>query len=540
MLFPRNQEPPSLAAKKISSCDGGMNLLRQAQEEIDRLQHEFAVLSAEAAQHNSAAPVVTMRPAAASRAWTSSAALEPSTAAPPQPTATPSSYVAAAYSSSSLNIALIGGPMYDSLYTDANVLSPLHRVVFKGDHDSLNAFVASAFSPTSDVRLDVIATHSKYAPSQAEHLLSLDDLIPKALIASLNPQAVALCRLDGKLYCVPRNIDTRLLWYRSDVLPSPPTSFDEILEKRIAYGFTGTGSGVFGLFYELVIQNKSSLFDERKRPTMDTPASVQAIETIVKLAANSGVDLASWKYDDSDAALAGGAVACASMWPGGHAVLQQSPYRDAFKPAAYPADKSYSGCHAWAIPKACGDVKRAVECIAALCTAHAAALDARGGSIPAHMDVFRSLPRTERVQLLSDTIAKKMITYPALSWFPELEAMGADVITECINRKETPQDAARRIQAKAMQLYKNEVCLFVVLYAPPVQNKNTYSPKRIITHAHSKACCCKKSSPRGDRKVICERCACGGRGARAPGDRPHVRCSQKVQTRAAKALFVHK
>jgi len=199
--------------------------------------------------------------------------------------------------------------MYDGLYSSA---LPNVQVLFHGDHPSLNAYLSRAFADSS-VKLDVISTHSKYVPSQKDHLLPLENLIPKHIQDSLNKKAMQLCTIDGHLYSIPRNIDTRLLWYRSDVVKTPPMSFQQILDQKIQFGFTGTGSGVFGLFYELVLNAQGSLFDAKRKPTMDSPICVEAIQMIVKLADNAKVDLAEWKYVGCVIVLQWGFFGCLTM-----------------------------------------------------------------------------------------------------------------------------------------------------------------------------------------------------------------------------------
>ena len=62
-----------------------------------------------------------------------------------------------------LRVALVGGPMYDHLY---ELLDPDEvEVVVHADHPTLNRRVAELLA--AGERLDVLATHSKYAPSQA-------------------------------------------------------------------------------------------------------------------------------------------------------------------------------------------------------------------------------------------------------------------------------------------------------------------------------------------------------------------------------------
>src|SRR3954464_172906 len=93
-----------------------------------------------------------------------------------------------------LRVALVGGPMYDSLYEpfidDVDV-------VVHADHPTLNRRVAELLA--AGERIDVLSTHSKYAPSQAEWLQPLDGLLDPSSIAALAPRAVELCRFRGAL-----------------------------------------------------------------------------------------------------------------------------------------------------------------------------------------------------------------------------------------------------------------------------------------------------------------------------------------------------
>ncbi|MGZ8752874.1 MAG: extracellular solute-binding protein, partial [Acidimicrobiia bacterium] len=87
----------------------------------------------------------------------------------------------------SLRVALVGGPMYDDLYgifADHDV-----EIVVHAPHPELNREVAAMIA--SGERIDLLSTHSKYAPSQSAWLQPLDDLLD---VSALAPRAVELCR----------------------------------------------------------------------------------------------------------------------------------------------------------------------------------------------------------------------------------------------------------------------------------------------------------------------------------------------------------
>ena len=340
-----------------------------------------------------------------------------------------------------LRVALVGGPMYDHLYT---ALDGEVEVVVHADHPTLNRTVASMLA--AGERIDVLSTHSKYAPSQRSCLTPLDDVVD---VSALAPAAVRLCTFDRALLSVPRNIDVRVLWSRDDRVPS---TWDALVDSSIVFGFPGRESGLFGTFFELVVSRGGRLFDSAHRPTMDTPEARWAVETLCALGARAPSDLPDWHYDDVDAALLSGRVDAAGAWPGGY-----GPIRDSLQPLTphpYPGGISYAGCHSWAIPTTCGDVAGARELVGRLTSFELQSLDARGGTVPAHVEAFAAVePDDEidarRLAITRDTIATGMITYPPLVRFPEVEDAGWEAINLALRGSLSPSEVPARIQAAA-------------------------------------------------------------------------------------------
>jgi multiple sugar transport system substrate-binding protein len=240
--------------------------------------------------------------------------------------------------------------MYDHLY---DALTPGDiEIVVHADHPTLNREVARLL--TAGERIDVCATHSKYAPSQEQWLRPLDDLVPASVVEPLAPRAVDLCRFEGTQLCLPRLVDVRVLWARTDRVASVPDTWDELVDSNVVFGFPGRESGLFGCFFELVVGAGADLFDAELRPTMATPEAVQAIETLCRLARRAPEGLVDWHYDQVDAALLDGRLDAAAAWPGAWGPIRESPLADRLAPHLYPAGParrvSYAGCHGWGIP----------------------------------------------------------------------------------------------------------------------------------------------------------------------------------------------
>jgi multiple sugar transport system substrate-binding protein len=356
-----------------------------------------------------------------------------------------------------LRVALVGGPMYDRLY-DAFAPGEI-EVVVHADHPSLNRAVAAMLA--AGERIDVLATHSKYAPSQSQWLLPLDDLIDDAVVASLAPGAVELCRFEDVQLCLPRLIDVRVLWVRSDRVDAALDTWDALLASEVAFGFPGRESGLFGTFFELVVGRGGQLFDAELRPTMATTDAEQAIETLCRLAARAPADLVNWHYDDVDAALLDGRVDAAGAWPGAWGAIRASAVADRLVPQLYPAGParrvSYAGCHAWGIPRTCADVEGAVTFLNRLLGAELQSVDATGGSMCAHRVALAAvIPQGDidrrRLEITRQTIDNAMITYPPLVRFPEIEDAGWAAIRDALRGVHSPAAAARAIQSAAEQV----------------------------------------------------------------------------------------
>jgi multiple sugar transport system substrate-binding protein len=237
-----------------------------------------------------------------------------------------------------------------------------------------------------------------------------------------------------------------------------PDTWDDIVESGVVFGFPGRESGLFGTFFELVVGQGGQLFDRAGKATIDTPESQRAIDTLCRLAARAPADLTRWHYDQVDDALLEGRIDAAGVWPGGWAAIRDGLLSDRLCPCAYPAGPSrrvtYAGCHAWAIPRSCGDLEGALGLLDRLLGPDAQGLDAAGGSICAHQAALAALaPASEldrrRLEITRTMIDEAMITYPPLVRFTEIEDAGWNALQAALLGRRSPAEATRTIQEAA-------------------------------------------------------------------------------------------
>ena len=308
---------------------------------------------------------------------------------------------------------LVGGPMYDPLYGRLAEFEEREGVrvesVVAPTHPDLNKRIEDEFG-RGDARYDLVSTHTKYAPSQKRWLTSLDDDLGDGELGPFTPRTLELARIDGRLYGVPRNLDVKLLHYRTDLLDGPPASWEGLAEtaarQRSAgpsgelYGFVfpGKESGLFGHFFELHAMAGGRMFEGEgpPAPRMDDEAGRWALGLLADLHRRAAPrETPRWHYDEVAACFRKGLAAMSTDWPGGFYTYvdpEGSEIVDRFDVALYPEGAAgrhvYSGSHTFAIPSTVGDRPAALELLRFLTSRESQAYEANLGTLPARADAL--------------------------------------------------------------------------------------------------------------------------------------------------------
>jgi multiple sugar transport system substrate-binding protein len=306
--------------------------------------------------------------------------------------------------------------MYDPLYERLAEFERREGVgvetVVAPTHPDLNERIEAEFGAGA-ARYDLISTHTKYAPSQKQWLTPLDDDLPSSELESFNAHTLGLARMDDQLYGIPRNLDVKLLLYRTDLLDGPPASWEDLREKAAhlrsadtsgdlyGFAFPGKESGLFGHFFELHAMAGGKMFEEKGPPTprMDDEAGRWALGLLADLYRRAAPqETPGWHYDEVAACFREGRAAMSTDWPGGfytYADPGQSEVVDRFDVALYPEGPAgrhvYSSSHTFAIPNTVRDRPAAVELLRFLTSRESQAYEARLGTLPARADALRDV-----------------------------------------------------------------------------------------------------------------------------------------------------
>ena len=380
-----------------------------------------------------------------------------------------------------LQIAVVSGPAYDSLYSTLPKFTEMTgirvKIAFSGDHPTLNHHLARL----KDVPYDLVSTHTKYAPSQLQFLAPLDGLIYDDLLKDFAPLLLELSSVDGLLFGLPRNIDVRLLHYRTDLIDEPPANWDELIALAGAlsappdlYGFVfpGCESGLFGTFYELAEMAGAHLFPSDLVPDIENDAGAWALGLLSRFYSQRIVpqQFTDWHYEKVHELFRSGRAAMVCDWPGYYSLYRDptiSAVHDRFDLTPYPVGPaghslSYGGGHTFALTRRGSDNADALELLLFLTDVEQQMLEARHGCVPVRRSVMQKMQseaddaNRARLSMLDEVIDKHILIPPKFARYPEVEEVLWRTVRSAIVGQVTIDAALSHMRKQIQQIVRPE------------------------------------------------------------------------------------
>ena len=155
---------------------------------------------------------------------------------------------------------------------------------------------------------------------------------------------------EGKLYAAPKNTNTQLLWYRSDLVPNPPKTWDEMIKmsqdlksQGKPYEIDTMGAqyeGLVVLYNNMVASDGGKILNDEGTKVEFDDGAVKALGTLQKFA-SAGVTNSSFTNTQEDGArlqFQGGSGAFQLNYPFVWPALQEGApdLKDKVKWARYP------------------------------------------------------------------------------------------------------------------------------------------------------------------------------------------------------------
>jgi ABC-type sugar transport system, periplasmic component len=207
---------------------------------------------------------------------------------------------------------------------------------------------------------------AQFAANKA--IVPLDEYIAEAMrrdpVSFDLDDFLAISVYNGEIFALPTDISTHFLYYRSDLIPEPPETWDdvyEIAERHSAFVRTDSptkwGLAMPGvvpeertkIFASLLWSFGGDFLDEGGGTVLlDSDASIRSGEYLARLVRERLVpgDLLSWDFIRTrDALLAGEIAMAAPYWNAAYTAIRQSdsPYRDVIKIALLPGVRQSDG-----------------------------------------------------------------------------------------------------------------------------------------------------------------------------------------------------
>ncbi len=176
------------------------------------------------------------------------------------------------------------------------------------------------------LQLDVIWTPEFAA---AGWILPLDRFRPAT--DGFFPAAIAANRWDGSLYALPWFIDVGMLYWRTDLAPAPPATFDELraaaASRSVPYGLVWQGAryeGLITVFVEYLGAFGGEILDDAGRVAVDSDAAIRALTYMrdeLYVYRTVPLDALAWQEEQTRFAFQNGRAEFMRNWPYAVALL---------------------------------------------------------------------------------------------------------------------------------------------------------------------------------------------------------------------------
>ena len=145
------------------------------------------------------------------------------------------------------------------------------------------------------------------------------------------PVALELAKYKGRLYALPTDTNTYLLYYRKDLISKPPETWEELYEvakqftakynpkSPTKYGITFYGirdESLAMFWFQIFKSYGGEFFDDKGNPTLNSPAGVTALSWVARVVKEGLVppDITTYEYSQVYSALQSGQVAMGINW----------------------------------------------------------------------------------------------------------------------------------------------------------------------------------------------------------------------------------
>ncbi|MED4780983.1 sugar ABC transporter substrate-binding protein [Brevibacillus choshinensis] len=368
----------------------------------------------------------------------------------------------------------------------------IHVELIELDRDSYFTLISTQlFAGTDD--FDLVFMPSTYVPqfAKVKAIVPLDPFMNDRTLT--NPvlfdadDFLFTFKADEHIYALPTDISTHFLYYRSDLIPQPPETWDELLDAarkwtranspdsptKWGLGMTGLAPEELPKIFNTVLWSLGGdILDEKNEVQLDSQQSIQAAEYYSRFVREglADPDLLSMGFAETRDALIRGDVAMAApFWNAAYPTIYngRSPYKHSIKVALVPGVRNPDGKisrktfqHGWGLAMNANSSaqKEAWAFLMYATGKRGGAIYARAGGTPARTSIL-SDPLLHHIRpefplvLESLKLAKEE---PAVTFYPLIVRIQNEALTQLLTLHASPADAMREAAEKVRVIERKD------------------------------------------------------------------------------------
>ncbi|MCP2238771.1 ABC transporter substrate-binding protein [Thermoanaerobacterium thermosaccharolyticum] len=217
--------------------------------------------------------------------------------------------------------------------------------------DQHNSYVTALSA--GDSSIDVLAMDIIWTPefAAANWLLPLDDKFTQEMRDKFLSGPVEAVTYDGHIWAVPRFTDAGVLYYRKDIISTPPKTWEELIQMAkdnvgkggTKYGIVFQGNQYEGLVcdaLEVIGRNGGNVL-EGDKVTINTPQAVGGLQYLLDLAKIAPPGVTTYQEEDARNVFQQGEAIFMRNWPYAWSLVNgdDSPIKDKVGIAPIPKGK---------------------------------------------------------------------------------------------------------------------------------------------------------------------------------------------------------
>lgn len=175
--------------------------------------------------------------------------------------------------------------------------------------DQHNAYVTALSS--KDDSFDVFSGDIIWPPefASAGWIMDLDNRFPQSEREKFLQGPIKGCTVNGKIYAVPWFTDSGVLYYRTDIIQTPPKTWDELIQMAKAnkdkakYGFVFQGNQYEGLVCDALeyIWNNGGEILNGENVVINSPEAIEGLQIFVNIVKSGIAPEGVTTYQEEDA-----------------------------------------------------------------------------------------------------------------------------------------------------------------------------------------------------------------------------------------------